>query len=451
MKKSFLLYNTDACFLGVAQRLEEEGYKTYSYYSEASEHFSKNAGKGMINIVDDLYDILQDFSNKKDDLIILIDGNSGGDECDYLRKEGWHVIGSSHLCEDIEHDRAMGNKIAGEMGLNLPQKVTFTDFKKAKDYLSKQKDDNTRLVFKGDGLDMAGGSFTYLSNTIKGMIEYLNWVEQVAQSGKSKIDKFHIQEVVEGVEVDFAAWFNGDKFVPALFVDFEQKRIHGLGKATGCLGQIEFFLDPNKEPYFKKYMPKLLPKIKGDVANEWAVNNIIADEDHAPYFLEFTPRFGWDSTIGELAILKDAGRSIGDYFERIAFRKDFSKNYFPYKRYSCSVRIHSGSVGDQYDDVKGKPIFWDEKFSENLWWYGIKKCDAGYEISGNPIGIATACGDTPEEAMAKVYEIINPKNNHLMIPDLFYSETIGEGVSENIKKLQDWGIMSSDGVFDKVS
>ena len=71
MKKSFLLINTDACLLGIAQRLDDEGYRTFSYYSESSEKFAKGAGKGIVNIVDDLYDVLFDFKDRKDDLIII--------------------------------------------------------------------------------------------------------------------------------------------------------------------------------------------------------------------------------------------------------------------------------------------------------------------------------------------------------------------------------------------
>jgi len=443
MKKSFLLWNTDACMLGIAQRLEEEGYPTFSYYSTSSEKFAKGAGKGITNVVDDMYDVLFDFKDRKDDLIIIIDGNDRGDECDYLRSEGWHLIGSSHYTEEIEHERDEGDALAQEIGLNLPPSVSFTDFGKAIEYL-KKLDDDIKLVFKGDGLDMAGSSFTYLANTVGEMIKQTNWVKQGADSGKYKIDKFSYHEVVDGIEVDFAGWFNGKSFVPAMFVDFEQKRIHGLGAAVGCLGQIETFLDATKEPYFMEYIAKLQPKLKGDVANEWAINNIVDEKDGKCYFLEFTPRLGWDSTVGELALLKDAGKSIGEYFEMIAFQKPFPKDYFPFGRYSCSVRLYTGSTGHEYECIKGKPLFWDQKYNDNLWWYGIKQCDEDYEICGNPVGVAVACGDTPEEAMLKVYEIIDPRNNHIVIPDIFYSETIGEKVSDKIKELKSLGVLNND-------
>jgi phosphoribosylamine-glycine ligase len=442
------MINTDGCFLGIAQRLEAEGRQVFSFYHSSCEKYSGYAGKGMVNIVDDFYDVLNQFRDKKDDLIILVDGNKDGDQWDYLRSEGWHVVGSSHMTEELEHVREDGEKLAKTLDLEIPTSVSFNDFAAARKFLEKTKaeDISQGLVFKGDGFEMAGGSFTHVAGTIDEMIEWVDWVNEQQSQGRCKVEKFMFQEVVEGIEVDFAAWFNGKQFAPALFVDFEQKRIHGLGAPTGCTGQIEFFLDYKKEPYFAKHFPQLLPAVNGDVPVEWAINNIVSDEDHKPYFLEFTPRFGWDSTIGELAILQDAGKSIAEFFECIALGKNFPKNFFPYKRYSCTIRLHSRGIWCEPDDCKGRPISWKPEYDNNFWWYAVKqrKDSEAHELTSNLVGCATACGDTPEESMAKVYEIIDPKNGNITVPDLFYSETIGEGVSDYIKKLKSWGIMAED-------
>jgi phosphoribosylamine-glycine ligase len=364
---------------------------------------------------------------------------------DYLRSEGWHIIGSSHLTDKNEYDRAQGEELAKSLGLKIAPKVEFDDFGKAKKYLEKlkQKENNLKLVFKGDGIDLAGGAKTYLANTVEEMIKYFGWLEKKQQSGECKIEKFGFHQVIEGLEVDFAAWFNGERFAPSLFVDFEQKRIHGLGRAEGCLGNIIFFLDPKKQPYFNKYLSKLLPKIKGDVATEWSINNIIEKDTHEPYFLEFTPRFGYDSMMGEFAILQDAGRSIGEFLINIAFRIPFPKGFFPYNRYSCAVRFYCEGVGAPSEDVKGKPVFWDKRIEDNLWWYSIKKSDdENYEITSNPVGVAVFVDSTVEGAIKKTYDIITPKKNYLVLPDIFYSETIGEKVPQFIKTLKQWKIIA---------
>lgn len=439
MKKSFLLWNTDACFLGLAQRLEQEGYKLYSYYAKSCEKYSKDSGKGIVNIVDDMYDVLYDFKDKKNDLIILIDGNDKGDQCDYLKSEGWHIIGSSNFSEEIEHERAEGNKLAENIGLNIPPAKEFSDFGKAIQWLEalKAKNDNIKLVFKADGWEYAGSSKTYLANTVDEMIEYTKWVAEECED----LEKFRYQRIIEGQEVDFAGWFDGERFAPSLYLDFEQKRIHGLGQAEGCMGQIITMLDPREQPYFKDYMVPLAKRILKTIPNEWAVNNIIEEKTKKPYFLEFTPRFGWDSTVGELALIEDAGQKIGDFFERIAFKKGFPKGYFPYGRYSCTIRIYSGGIGMPREEVEGRPIFWDKRIEKYLWLYAVQKKDFGYVICGNPVGCATACGNTPEEAMKKVYKMIARDSNLLVIPDIFYSETIGEGVSKTLRILKTTGVI----------
>jgi hypothetical protein len=122
--------------------------------------------------------------------------------------------------------------------------------------------------------------------------------------------------------------------------------------------------------------------------------------------------------------------------------KNFPKGYFPTNRYSCSVRLFSESTSAKHSEIKGKPIFWDSSIEENLWLSGIL-CneDGDYEVTDNALGVATACGDTPEEAIAKVYSILNPTNDLFTTPDLFYSESIGEGISDTIHSLQDWGYL----------
>jgi phosphoribosylamine-glycine ligase len=225
-------------------------------------------------------------------------------------------------------------------------------------------------------------------------------------------------------------------------IDWEQKKIHGLGKAEGCLGNVVTFKDPKKQPYFKDYFSKLLPEITGGVATEWAINNIIEEDTYKPYFLEFTPRHGWDSTQGELALLEHYGRSIAEFYYRLAFKLPFPDNFFPYGKYSCTVRFYTGGIGMEPDEAAGKPIFWDKKYDKNLWWYSIKCRDDGeYETTGNPVGCAVFCGDTAEEAIMLCYDFLDPKKDFLTLPDIFYSENIGECVYEEEKLLKEWGII----------
>lgn len=606
-RKAFLFLQLGDGFQGIAQRLNEEGYSTFLWTTpEVSRETNKGAGKGLVNIIDDPHDILNQYVDRKDQLIIWIDDNSQGDWMDYLKKEGWKVVGSSHSADEIEHNRDTGRKLAEKIGLTIPPTMKFTGIDEAITYITKlgKKSPDLGLVFKGDGIDLAGGSYTYLAQSPSDMIYYLNWLKNNKEC-EGKLDKFAVQIVVNGIEIDLATWFNGNKFLPVMPITFEQKRVHGLGAAQGCLGQILCYADPRKEPYFQKYFSKLAPILTGSVPNEWAINNIIAEDTHKPNFLEWTPRCfpyyemlmakvgdndgqlpasvvytalkspvtrdkvmlmtpngyskvidcaykkytgdmykiavhsstpyqhskilwdnsktfsvtadhliktergfvkaedlkeddkiiafgkrpyhnklfnlpitkiekeavtdidvydfkvadpsheirlpngvivhncGWDAFIGELAILQDAGRSIGEFMIAIAEGTSLPKGFFPYYKYSAAVRLFSGSTGAEKDKVWDRPIQWKPEHEKNFWWYGVKRNDDGtHVLTGNPFGVAAVVGDSVDEAVAKLYDLVKPSNENITTPDIWYSETIGEHVSEDIAKLQEWGVLS---------
>ena len=161
--------------------------------------------------------------------------------------------------------------------------------------------------------------------------------------------------------------------------------------------------------------------------------------------MEFTPRFGWDSTFGELALLEDAGKSIAEFFIRIAFSKKFPKDYFPLNKYSAAVRLFSESGGTKGDEVNGKPMFIAPYLLPNFWWYSVRIRDGDrLEITDNPFGVATSVANTPEMAALEVYGLIDVHSYDFTVPDLWYSDTIGEEVTNSLKSLMRFGIIPED-------
>lgn len=441
-KPKFLFWNQSGDFQGLAMRTQKEGCETFSFYGPELIKGGKKAGKGMIELVDDPFDIIDEFKNHKDELIILIDDNSKGDMCDYLRYEGWKVIGSSHFADEAEHDRETGAKIAQRVGLEIPPTYVFTNFGEGRRFVEgfRKKYPNANFVFKADGMDLAGSSKTYVAHDMEDLIWFMDWVNKDKDAKGYKVDKFELQLKIDGIEADFSAWWNGDSFVNNVNLDFEEKKIDGLGAAEGCLGQIISFEPAAKTKFFRDYLGNLAPMLKksGEI-NEWAANTIIAKNNNKPYFLEWTPRFGWDSTMGELAILQATGRKVSDFFKYLVNRQ-FPQGFFPKDKYSCAIRLYSEWPGRKGEDVCGKPINFDPKIEDNLWFYSVKKSDNGnYEISDNPFAVATAVADTVEESISAVYHIVDPENKLLVTPDIFYSKEIGKRAVENCRKLKELG------------
>lgn len=442
MKKSFLFINKSGDFLGIQQRIQDEGHQCYAWYHPDVVKGKGKTGKGLIEIVDDFADVLKDYHSHKEDLIILIDDNSWGDWCDLQRLEGWYCVGSSHYGDDIEHERTEGSDLAKRLGLKIPTTTEFKDFNSGREFIKgvRVKMPEARFVFKANGADLAGSSKTYVSKSLDDLEWFMNWVEKDCGVKGYSCDSFILQLLVDGLEADYACWYNGEKFAPVVGVTWEQKKLHDLGAAQGCYGQILTFIPAKDSTFFTEHFSKLLPYLKGSGPNEWAINNIISHRDHKPYFLEFTPRFGWDSTFGELALLQDAGRPLGEFFTMIALGLPFPKSYFPIGKYSASARLFSESSGTSGEVVKGKPVSWNKEIEDNIWWYSLMKHeDDRYEITDNPIGVMTAVADSPAEAMAKLYALLTPASMNLITPDLFYSEHIGEGVAESERTLKEWG------------
>jgi phosphoribosylamine-glycine ligase len=439
-KPTFLFYNVGKDFLGIQMRVQAEGFRTIAYYDQSGIEGHNKHGKGIVDCIDDPFEIIDEFKTHPDDLIILIDDNSKGEMCDVLRHFGFKVIGSSGLADRYEYERDEGSELAEKIGMSLPKSHEFTDFTQAHRFLLSQ-DPGKKFVFKGNGFDLAGGAKTYVAKNISDLEKFLTWVEQDQSVHGYTVEKFILQEVVNGIEVDIASWYNGEEFSKISTVCFEQKRVDGLGAAQGSTGQVICMM-PMSETY-SAYFAKLEPMVKGSGPNEWAINALVDHSLKEPHFLEWTPRFGWDSTFGELALLADAGVSLAQFLMRLAYGKPIPVTMLPIGRYSAAVRLFSESTGTPAKDVCGKPLWIDPSIAQHIWLYAAEKCeeDNCYTITDATFAVATACGDSPEEAVAKVYAMIDPSAGLLTTPDLLYSKDIGKGIGDNIRTLQEYGIL----------
>ena len=440
-KPTFLFINLDGDFLGIQMKVQAEGFKTIGNYESESCHRKHGTGKGLVETTKDVWKVLNEFKDTPDDLIVLIDDNSMGGMGDFLRSKGFPVIGASCFADEMEYDRHKGADMAESVGLNTPPSHSFTDFSSGLAFLDKQ-DPSKKFVFKPDGAELAGGAKTYPAKNVSDVRRFIEWVQKDQSKHNYQVDKFELQEVIDGVEVDMAHWFNGHEFTDTQIVTFEQKKTDGLGPAQGCMGQVMTFI-PKSEPY-ATYFRRLEDKVTSGGPTEWGINAIVSSADHEPYFLEWTPRFGWDATLGELALLQDAGIPISQFLIRLAYNRTFGNGWFPIGRYSATVRLFSEYPGTEDSKVAGKPLWVDPSVEKNVWFYGVKKDEdqEGYIVTDNCIGVVTACGDTAEEAIAAVYAIVDPKNMLITTPDIYYSKCIGDNVPDSIRKLKDWGIMN---------
>lgn len=391
----FLLWNISGDFLSIAQRLEKEGYQTYSYYQTPSLVKGRRAGEGIIPLISNPYSVLA--KESKNDLIILVDDNGYGDNFEYLKKEGWKIIGASKIGDLIEYDRSFGMEVFEKVGIPIPKTIEFDDVYDAISFLKEEKEDTRFLVFKGEGVDFAGSSYSFVAHSKEHMIIYLNDILDKIEKNVIRLEKFILQEKIEGIEVSVAAYFNGERFIDDyLFLDFEEKKIgaYNTGHAVGCMGQVIHILPAKGNFYFENYLKKLEPVLQEyGYVGEWDFNNIYDPITEKFYALEHCPRFGWDSTIGEFALKKE-GKEIGEFFIKLVNKEPIKNFFYINDKISLTWRLYVNSPDSEAKDIYGTIVWYNEELENNFWHYAVSKKDNILIATDNPFSCFTVIQDT---------------------------------------------------------
>lgn len=443
-KPSFVFYNIGGDWLPIAQRVDTEGFPVYFVKSREQSNGLGETGIGYFKddekqISCNLFEVLNGL--EPENTIVLFDDNGQGDLAVHLRESGFKVIGGSTFSDEIEYDRSLGLKFMEKIGLEVPFEKEFTDLDEGIDFLKTESGD-VKYVFKPNGEDLAGSSMTYTAKNGRDLIDYMGWVKKDMERKAYKIDKFVLQEFVEGIEADFAGYFDGEKFMPNLcLLDVEEKKSGdgNKGEATGCMGNVIVNFPASR--YFTEYIEKLTPMLKKDgYVGEISINNIFAKgqkskhqkyEAGMPYGLEFTPRFGWDAHTTECAIVKADKQKIGDFYIALANREKFD---FPGNMVGCGVRIYTGSVGDEKKCVEGRRFSYDKSVKENVWCYAASYIDEVYEIQDNPVMVVQTVSKTVPGAIDACYKALDK----VYVTDGYWRQTIGERTPEVIKFLKQY-------------
>jgi len=445
MKPTFLFYNESGNWESVAIRIKSEGYPIYYYKKKGMIKGREDTGEGIFDkeeIVDDLYKCLYEFRNRKNELIILVDDNGHGCEADYLRSEGWKVIGGSSWGDHIEYERSSGLDLMLQIGLDVPYEKDFTSIKDGITFVEGE-DEDARYVFKPEGEDFAGGAKTYTSKNRQDLIDYLKWIQSDCVEKHYDVNKFVLQEFVEGIEADFSAYFNGHDFINGLvIIDIEEKKSGdgNKGEAVGCMGNIVLNVGTCK--YYTDFLNKLIPILRENkYVGQISINNIFSSKTQGkhkeykegmPYGLEFTSRFGWDAHTTELAILKESGKSIAEFYISLVNEDQFS---FPVGKVGCGVRVYTGSISLKKEDVAGRLFSFAKEIAKNLWFYSVSRKKGNFIIEDNPVLVVNTVGKNLKNTISDCYQILKDQVN---IPDVYYRMEIGQRAEEVLKFLKQY-------------
>lgn len=412
---SVLLISKQGDGIPLALRLAEEGHIVKVYIKEKRAKPSL-AGYRNPKTIDkagspDQYDF------------ILFDMAGMGQVADKLIKQDRFVIGGGLLNDKLELDRAYGGKICTTLtGLKMPNSILL----KSKEQLLKKLESSTvPSVIKP--LNNAPSGLTLV-----GMDGNRN-LSSIVRTRADELLPCLVQDKIDGVEVSTEGWFNGEEF-KCFNHTIEYKRFMegDHGQNTGCMGNVVWACE--EDELVKQALLPLTQFLKrARFVGPLDVNCIIQEND--AYFLEWTPRFGYDAIQAYTELIKG---SLFDFLWRFASQDDLPDFR---EDYGIAVRLSIPPYPGKEDIRKlaGMQVLDIQDGARNhLFLADVKKEEDEEVVAGvdGVIGSATARGSSITSARQRVYRTVN---NCVIHPDVQFRQDIGAAVESKIEKLKVWG------------
>jgi len=407
-------------------RLADEGHEVRVHISQAD---SGDVLQGMIATTPDWRRELAWIRGAGDDGLIIFEEAGKGTLQDSLRADGYRVIGGSAYGDRLEQERAFGQQILRDAGMQIAPAVPFTDFDTA---IAHIRATPGRYVVKFDGSFLTS-DVNFVGRTGDGsdVIAVLERHRRTWDEDYDEPPAFILMRHVAGIETGLGAFFNGREFVEPINLDWEHKRLFpgDLGELTGEMGTVVTYRDGDK--LFEATLGRLAPVLRdAHHVGYMNLNTIINDDGVWP--LELTCRFGYPG-FAILSALFD--EPCADILARIAAGS------------SEPLRTHAGfAVGvvltvppfpyhHGYDELsKGARVVLPDELTaderRNLHLGEVGRVDGELVMTGQTgyAMVVTGRGDTIEQAQQAAYALAAK----VSIANVRYRNDIGD-------KLRDGG------------
>lgn len=425
-KKRFLFVSITGLIGDIAWQCVKEGHEVRLYIEDESE---REIADGFVPKTDNWASLI-DWA----EVIVFDDTLGQGGKAEELRKAGKKVVGGTAYTDRLEDDRGFGQEEMKSLGIPIISYVDFNDFDEAIDYIQKNP---AEYVIKPTG--GAGGVrrllFVGEESDGKDVIQILEAYKKI---WAERLKAFQLQKRIMGVEVGVGAFFNGQKFLSPININFEHKRMFpgNLGPQTGEMGTSMFWSEPNKlfNMTLKKFETKLAEEgYVGYIDLNCMVNN------NGIYPLEFTSRFGYPAImIQQEGIITP----ISELLFNLANGEDIK---FKTKRgFQVGVRLCVPPY--PFDDEetfltysKDQIIIFKKPTREGVHIEDCKLVNEQWIVCGSAGVVLTVIGSgtTMKQAQAQVYNRVK----NILMPNMFYRNDIGDRWFEDSDKLHNWGYL----------
>lgn len=406
----YLVVDPDGTALGFARRLLDEGAEVMLYTHPS---WQRDVGLNLVPKISSLHAGLAWCKSKPGSIAFFTASGMGKAKAaakrddgvpvgaDEFRKAGVTVVGGGSFCDRLEKDRAFGQQLAQAIGAREPVTKEFSSISQAIAFIKTRGDES--WYFKSDrylGSDATHGG------SAETMVKYLEGLRRENGDRVANI----MQKKVEGTALSTACWWNGQTFLTPFEGTIEHKAAwnEDIGPSTGAAISAVWFYESqepkvvrslhweNLEPFFRKYdAPPGL----------YDINAIIAKDDGEAYYLEWTPRLGFDSEPASLRLLDIP---LADFLERLA-RGRLEAAPFSTKDLGFNTRLSvppypwEGCTQDKGSakgvSIEGIDGLWDGDF----WAYSVMMNDEGdLEVADRwgLVGLSQAFGRSLKECNA---------------------------------------------------
>jgi phosphoribosylamine-glycine ligase len=405
----FAVYSSEGASLSWQRRLIDEGHEVLVYlsplrFADLGKPFpQRHVGDGIVP-KEESFARWQAWGRGG---IYLFDSSGHAARAAVLHRRGERVVGSGDFCDKLEDDREFGFAIAEAMGIRVP---VYHAFGSLTDSIAFAKKHDDCYVFKSNRYLAAGATYKFCDQA-----DGVNYLEEVRLRWGDRISHI-LQEVIPGVALSTNRWWNGAAWVGPYTASIEHKKLldGDRGPSTGC--QLNF------NWHYQDSLPTIAQKLNFEgLAAVWRkhrappglydINAVLHEEDGEPYFLEWTPRLGYDSEPMSQRGISD----LGKFLEALAGGGDPGALVDRSKAH-MGVRVTVPPYPAEDIEQEGKFVGPSIRGEDGLWGghflgYGVAySAERGLYVSDPEglAGIVMASGEDVE-AFRNVYRFIDEK------------------------------------------
>lgn len=430
---NFAFYSVYGCDLPFAARLQDEGHNVLLFVDDDNK-LERDVGEGLVPKTNNLQKWLAFGRHEKGQTVTVFGGSGKGKLADDIRRAGGLVIGGGSFADKLEEKRAWAEGLSKQLGINVPPHEEFANIPAAR---ARARTLDGEWVFKSD--KFLKSSATYLATSAEDMTRYLDGLEKEFGTGGRCL----LQRKIPGVAISTACWWNGFAFIGPFEGTIEHKKFlnDDLGPNTGCSFNIVWMYRDDHPPIAQALQWPALEayfREKNAPPGLYDINSLIGDDGNC-YFLEYTPRFGYDSEPTAQRLLTT---ELGEFYFKLATgqleRVPFSQDHLAYSvrlsvpPYPAEENVVKSGKGTSVGvSIIGEDGLWSGMFMG----YGVKATPRGDLEVSSPyglVGLAVAVGN---DLKGLHKDVMNYLKDDLQIPNLQYRTDGVQRIQEDLKKL----------------